>query len=119
MNSILNSPDRLIKRHGKQVSYTKAGEGTYNPATSSYTASGAVTSTVYAYKMLTSYRDSQQPNLINKESATYLIPATGFTEKPKAGDTITDGDDVYEVMMVSDVQAKGQTAMYRVVVVRA
>lgn len=116
---LTKTPTRLILRHGRDVSYTRVSEGTYDPATSSYTPSGEVTEVFKAYKTQTSFRDSQQPNLIGKESATYLVSGESISIKPNTGDTITDGDDVFEVMGFSEITALGQSAMYKILVVRS
>lgn len=117
--NILQTPSRLIERHGRDVLYTPEGVGTYDPSTSSYTVSNEATETVKAYKTQTSFRDSQQPNLINRDSATYLISAQDISVKPKMQDNITDGSDEYEVVVVQEITARGVSAMYKVIVVRA
>lgn len=117
--NILGTPARLIERHGVTVSYESIGSSTYDPATSTTTIAAGSTETPKAYKTNTSYRDSQQPNLIGRESAVYLISASDIISEPKPKDKITDGSDVFEVVSYNQIKALGQTSMYRILVVRA
>ena len=115
---IIGTPHRLIERYAEDVIYTKITFGNYDVATSEPTASTPVTETIKAYPTNISFRDSQQPNLIGKDAMTFLIASSEISGRPKTGETITRGIDVYEVVNSREVVVRGQVVMYKVNVVR-
>lgn len=119
MSGISGTPLRLIKRHGRQITYSRVSPSVYDPATSAFSKAAAVDETPYAYPSQLSYSDSQAPNIIGKEAVTYSIPASELSVRPKQGDLITDGDLKYTVLIVRQIDSLGVPNQYKVVCVRA
>ena len=117
--SILGTPSRLIRRHGRQIAYSRAATSSYNPATSTYSKGAPVNETPYAYPSRLSFSDSQAPNIIGKEAVTYSIPASELSVRPKSGDIITDGSLKYTVQVVHQIDSLGVPNLYKVVCIRA
>ena len=77
--------------------------------------------TVRAYRTKTSYSESQNPNLIGKDSAVYLIAGKSITFVPDVGDRIVDDVDStdYQVLMVSKINLQNAVGLWRLICVRS
>ena len=78
-------------------------------------------SQIKAYKTKVSYSESQNPNLIGKDSAVYLIAGISLNFTPDTGDRIVDDadDSDYQVVVVSKVDLQGAVALWRLICVRS
>jgi hypothetical protein len=115
---IILTSKRLIQRNGKDVNYTKETIGEYDPELSTVVGSTSVNTTVRVYKTDVTYKESQSPNLIGKESCVFLLAGYGLTFTPEISDKISDGT-VYEVLMLSKVEVNDTVALWRLVCVRS
>lgn len=112
------SAKRLIQRFGKDVTYTREAEGVYDPETATVTRPDGVEAVVRVYKTQVSYRESQSPNLVGKESCVFLLAGSDITFTPQINDKVFDGE-TYEVMILSKVEVNDIVALWRLVCVRS
>lgn len=120
-SNLFRSTSRLINRYGRVVDYVVTTEGVYDVNTSSMSAETETESQIKAYKTKVSYSESQNPNLIGKDSAVYLIAGNSLNFTPDAGDRIVDDSDNsdYQVVVVSKVDLQGAVALWRLICVRS
>lgn len=112
------APRRLIQRYGKGVTYIKESKGVYDPATSTVVRSAPVNEPVRVYKTEATYKESQSPNLIGKESCVFLLSGFELNFTPEINDKVLDGQ-TYEVVMLSRVEVNDFVALWRLVCVRS
>ena len=120
-SNLFRSTSRLINRYGRVVDYVVTTEGVYDVNTSSMSAETETESQIKAYKTKVSYSESQNPNLIGKDSAVYLIAGISLNFTPDTGDRIVDDadDSDYQVVVVSKVDLQGAVALWRFICVRS
>lgn len=120
-SNIPNSTLRTINRYGKNVSYLRTIEGTYDIETSSMTEETTISSTVKAYRTKISYSESQNPHLIGKDSAVYMIAGKSINFVPDVGDRIVDASDGsdYQVLFISKIDVQDEVALWRLVCTRS
>ncbi len=112
---LITSPQRLIARYGNAVTYTRVVEGVYNPSTSSVVNTETTTSPL-ALKTGTSFRESQSPSIVGKESLVFLIAGTSLAFTPELGDKITDSEGKkFQVKIVSRIEVQDAVALWRLV----
>lgn len=108
----------MISRYGKSVTYLKEEDGVYDPALSRVVRSAGTSYPVKAYKTDISYRESQSPNLVGKDSVVFLIAGVGLNFTPEVNDKISDDED-YQVMMISKVEVNDVVTLWRLVCIRS
>lgn len=112
---------RTIQRYGKNISYLRTVEGTYDVNTSSMTEESVITNTVRAYRAKISYSESQNPHLIGKDSAVYMIAGRSINFVPDVGDRVVDSSDGsdYQVLFISKIDVQDEVALWRLVCTRS
>jgi hypothetical protein len=119
MSNIATSPQRLISRYGRTVTYRKVLEGVYNPSTSSITNT-ETSFNVLAFKTNTSFRESQSPSIVGKEAVVFLIAGTNLAFTPELGDKIRDFENKsFQVKVVSRVEVQQVVSLWRLVCISA
>ena len=120
-SGLIDSTQRVINRFGRNITYVRVTEGVYDVNTSSMTEETEVQETLKAYRTKISYSESQNPNLIGKDSAVYMIAGKIVTFVPDVGDRIVDpldGSD-YQVLMISKVDVQDAVGVWRLICTRS
>lgn len=115
------STSNIISVYGKPVTYLVTTEGSYNIETGGMSAETVTSHSINAYKTKASYSETQNPSLIGKDSAVYLVDGLAVTFTPNVGDRIqvpSEGSD-YQVVMISQIQVQDVTALWRFICVRS
>jgi hypothetical protein len=120
-SNLLRSTQRLIQKYGKDCTYSRITEGTYNVNTSAMTPETEVQETVRSYRSKISYSESQNPNLIGKDSAVYVIAGRSITFIPSVGDRITNLDDSteYEILVVNKIDVQSEVGLWRLICIKS
>lgn len=117
MNAFLQSTKQHLAAHGSVETYIRVSAGVYDIA-----AGGAVdTSTEYSvlmYKQHIKASQYNQPHLIGKDAAMFIIAgdALGFT--PKVKDKINFMSEVYTVDSYQSHIANGEICLFKLVALK-
>ena len=101
-----------IKDNGTTISIRKFTEGTYNPATDSYT--GSTWTSYTAYAVMSRYKERDvDGTLVKKGDKRMLIPAYNLTVTLEEGDIIRHSSKDWRVVDPNPIEPDGTVIIYK------
>jgi len=107
----------LLEKFGKTLTLSRDGGGTFDPVAGRYTAEDAdstepVTGVILP---LTKIDDNQYlEQLIQGKLRRVIIAAKGMALKPQAGDKVTDGSTIMEVIGSTPLNPAGTPLIHKI-----
>ncbi len=111
MGAFLSATKRFLAVNGRNMTYSRITEGSYNVETGTSTNTSS-DSTIRIYKKHVRANQYNYPNLVGKDIAEFYILATDLASKPDIRDKITDGTDVYQIDSFRTHEAHQEVILY-------
>jgi hypothetical protein len=103
------SVQRQIKKAGQSMTLTRITAGVYDPSTGSVANTGT-TYTGHGVTLNYSQAMIDGTNILQGDQRVYLDPLIGVT--PQAGDTLTVGSDIYNVVASKPLAPAGVVVLH-------
>lgn len=102
-----------IADKGRDVTFVYKTQGTYNPATDSFSGQTSTTQTVSM--VITNYRKTEIDETMIKsgDRLGLLAPQTNLTRAPETGDSVTDGSETFSIVAIDEIKPGDTTLLYK------
>ena len=117
MGAFLSATKRFLAINGRNMTYSRIIEGSYDVETGKTTNTSSDT-TVTMYKKHIRANQYNYPNLVGKDAAEFYILSSDLSSKPDIRDKITDGTDVYQIDSFRTHEAHQEIILYVVLGVK-
>jgi hypothetical protein len=112
MAGLIDDAYLLLDDSGRNIVLNrKSSGGVYDPAENTYTEA---TFTDYTFRgVLLNYRNAEfRDSLIVQGDRKIILSAKGAAVTPETADTLTVGNDVYDVISVVTIEERGQPVIF-------
>lgn len=102
-----------IADKGRAVSFVYKTQGTYAPATDTFSVA-ASTTTQTVYMVITDVlKKDVNETLIKAGDKIGLLANDSLTRAPKTGDRVTDGTETFDVISIEEIKPGDTVILYR------
>lgn len=114
-NPFITSAKKLIYKQGVSIKYLTVTKGTYNVETGT-TTNTEVSTSITAFPKHVKVNTYNYPNLVGKEVIEFLVVCEDLPSVPSTLDKVTYKSNTYQVESYTELMARGDLVIYKILV---